>query len=72
MFGSDAIVGSDIGAIVGLSLGGAVSGLVTGLALRDKYPEMKLGHILVITVGWAVAMFVVAELRYRVALAIDW
>jgi hypothetical protein len=62
---SGSITGSDIGSLIGLAIGGALSGLGTALALRAKYPNVKVVHVICICVGWAIAMFIFAIfLRY--------
>ena len=70
-FASDSIIGSDIGSIVGLSLGGAISGLGTALELRAKYPTIKTVHVIIICIGWALAMFIIANLQLGLDRAID-
>jgi hypothetical protein len=71
MFGSDAITGSDTGSGIGLFLGGAAGGVAVALALRRKYPEIGVKHVLVIMTGWAVALLTVGVLLYEFGRMID-
>ena len=70
-FGSDTITGPENGFMVGFAVGGAFCGLTVGLLLRNRFPPIDLRHVVIIVIGWAIAMFTVAVLIVDFARTID-
>lgn len=70
-YGSNAFDGSEIGTVVGFTLGGAIGGLGTALELRSKYSEINTKSVILMGIGWAMAMFTIAQIIMELGKTID-